>query len=372
MIRFTDPKKTFKINKINISKSINKTLYSGSYVLGKSVKKFEEQFANYIGARFAVGVNSGTDALEIAIKSLGIKRGDEIITVSHSALATVSAIISAGAIPVLVDVDLSYNINSNLLNKSLTKKTRAVIIVHLYGKPGPIYEVRKFCNKNNLKLIEDCAQACGSSIRRKKIGSFGDISAFSFYPTKNLGTFGDGGAVVTSKNRLYINAKKIRQYGWNEKRVSDIPGRNSRLDDIHASILSVKLKNLDHENKSRLLIATKYNKELSKLSKHIKLQPLENNEIHCFHLYVIMLNSKSIRDKLKIFLYKNQIETGIHYPIPIHRQPGYSNLVKIRSGRLKNTEEFSNRILSLPMHPWLKNKEINLIVEKIKIFFDRS
>jgi dTDP-4-amino-4,6-dideoxygalactose transaminase len=370
MIKFSDPRQSYKINKANITRSINKTLLSGSYVLGKSVKNFEKQFANYIGARYAVGVNSGTDALEIAIKSLGIRRGDEIITVSHTALATVSAITSIGAIPVLVDVDHSYNIDPVLLSKSLTKRTRAIIVVHLYGKPAPIHKIRKFCKINNLKLIEDCAQACGSSIRRKKIGCFGDISAFSFYPTKNLGTFGDGGAIITSNSKLYINAQRIRQYGWNEKRISDLPGRNSRLDDIHASILSVKLKNLDAENKARLSIANKYNKKLSKLSRDIKLQPLEINETHSFHLYVILLNSKSIRNKLKEYLYKNGIETGIHYPIPIHMQPGYSNLIKIRSGNLKNTEEFSGQILSLPMHPWLKIKEINFIVDKIKIFFE--
>jgi dTDP-4-amino-4,6-dideoxygalactose transaminase len=372
MIRLTDPRESYYRNKVRIDKSIHNTLLSGSYILGKFLKRFEKKFANYIGTDFAIGVNSGTDALEIAIRSLGISHGDEIITVSHTALATVSAIISAGATPVLVDVNSSYNIDPTLLNKSLSKKTRAIIAVHLYGKPASIYEIKKFCKKNNLKLIEDCSQACGASVKNKKIGSFGDISAFSFYPTKNLSTFGDGGAIVTSSRKLFIASKKIRQYGWNEKRISNTIGRNTRLDDIHASILSEKLKTLDKENKARDFIANLYNKKIFKLKNNIKIPSQLKNEIHSFHLYVILLNSKKIRNKLKNYLFKKKIETGIHYPIPIHKQPGYTNLIKIRSGCLKNTEQFSNKILSLPMHPWLSKKEVNIITTHIENFFQKN
>ena len=239
----SNPFEQFKSKKKAIYASVKKVLNSASYVLGKNVHDFEKNFSNFIGTKYGVGVANGTDAIEIALKSLDIGTGDEVITVSHTALATVSAIILTGAKPVLVDIEEDkFTINIDLIEKNISKKTKALVLVHIYGQSANLEKIIKICKKNKIKLIEDVSQAHGGKWNNKYLGSYGDLSTFSFYPTKNLGAIGDAGFICTNNRKLFDRARQIREYGWNKKRIANISGRNSRLDEIQAAILNLKLK----------------------------------------------------------------------------------------------------------------------------------
>lgn len=339
---------SYQTHKKEIDAAIMRVLESGRYILGEEVRSFEEEFARYIGVNYGIGVGSGTDAITLALKACGIGPGDEVITVSHTAVATVAAVELSGATPVLIDISPdTYTLDPDHLQNVITSKTKAVLPVHLYGHPADMDRIVPFAEEHDLYVIEDCAQSHGALLHRKKMGSLGDIAAFSFYPTKNLGAIGDGGMVVTDDADLAEQVRLLRQYGWKERNMSNIPGLNSRLDEIQAAILRVKLQYLDNDNLRRRAIARIYGQMLP--SKDMTLPIEADSAFHVYHQYVIRI---PMRDSLKTYLAKHGVETMIHYPVPVHLQDAYRGKIKI-SGYLTVTEEICKRIISLPMHPFL-------------------
>ena len=320
---------------------------------------FEKEFATYLKVSSCVGVASGTDALEIALRACGIGSGDGVFTVSHTAVATVSAIERTGATPILVDIDpTTYTLDLNSFQNSLKlhPRPKAVIPVHLYGHPADMESILEIARKNGLYVIEDCAQAHGAILHGRKVGTWGDLSAFSFYPTKNLGAFGDGGAVATNDPNLAEKVRVLREYGWKERYVSSIPGLNSRLDELQADLLRVKLKYLDQENARRKEIAHRYDRALSKTN---FISPkVREGATSVYHQYVIQNKD---RDKLRFFLEQNSVKTSIHFPVPVHRQPAYKDRVKVSPQGLPNTDKVCEEILSLPMYPQLENQEVEYV-----------
>lgn len=350
-----------------IQTAINRVLESGSYILGQEVRTFESEFARFIGCSHCVAVNSGTDALVMALKALGIGEGDEVITVSHTAVATVAAIQLCGAVPVLVDVDReSYCMDPHLLETVLSVNTKAILPVHLYGHPADMPPILELAKKHGLYVIEDCAQAHGTKINGQIVGSFGDISCFSFYPTKNLGALGDGGAVLTNNTSLAEKLLLLRQYGWRERYISEIQGMNTRLDEIQAAILNVKLAFLDDDNQRRQKIADLYTQRLRET--RYKLPVTAVNAVHTWHQYVIQTDN---REALRAFLQQNHVGTGVHYPQAIHQQPAYSGLLR-GANHLPATEELIPRILSLPMYPQLPLVDVERVCDLLLEWQARS
>jgi dTDP-4-amino-4,6-dideoxygalactose transaminase len=361
-IPFFDYKRQLKIIKPKIINSIATTLDSGKLILGGEVEKFEKNFSIFCGVKFGVGVNSGTDAIKIGLRALGIKEGDEIITVANTAVPTVSAIREIGAIPKFIDIKEDYTMNELLIERILTKKTKAIIPVHLYGQPCNMPAISKIAKKNKLLIIEDCAQAHGAMINGKKVGSFGELSCFSFYPTKNLGAYGDGGMIVTSDARLAEKCRMLRMYGMKKGYFAEIEGFNSRLDEMQAAILNIKLKYLDEWNTKRKMIAQSY---LNGINNRKILTPEISSVIdHAFHLFVIRTEK---RDDLIKYLNKSGIGYGIHYPVPLHLQPAYKFL-KVKKRILPLTEKFAKQIVSLPIFPELKKEEIKKIISTVNKF----
>ncbi len=357
------PLESYLRQKNEIDTAIAKVLASGFYILGGEVVAFEQDFAGYLGVNHAVGLANGTDALQVALRAGGIRSGDEVITVSNTAVATVAAIEMVGAQPVLVDIDpMRYTLDPDLLVEAISEKTKAVIAVHLYGHPADIYAIKTICEDHSVLLIEDCAQAHGAMIEGKKVGTIGDYGAFSFYPTKNLGAIGDGGMLVTNNTESADRIRALRQYGWIERNNSSEPGVNSRLDEIQAAILRVKLPYLDLDNEFRRRVAQIYTDTIDYSS---VLTPTQaTNCLHVYHQYVIQAND---RDGLRKHLKEQGIDTQVHYPIPIHLQDAYRGRIQ-QSGNLEVTECLSERILSLPMHPYLTETEIYEICNKINSF----
>jgi dTDP-4-amino-4,6-dideoxygalactose transaminase len=291
----------------------------------------------------------------------GIGHGDEVVTVSHTAVATVAAIELAGARPAFVDIDpLTYNMDPKTLEKGITSKTRAIVPVHLYGHPAPMEEILEIARNYCLCVIEDCAQAHGATYRDKRVGSFGDMACFSFYPTKNLGALGDGGAVVTNDPELAEKARLIREYGWAKRYVSDIPGWNTRLDEIQAAILRVKLKHLDFDNSRRIKLAELYNKGLFKTD--VALPKLQKDSVSVYHLYVIRVKE---RDSLSAYLRSKDIGTAVHYPVPVHLQPAYGR----NAVSLPSAEIVAREVLSLPIYPELTGSQVQFVIDSIKEYF---
>lgn len=347
-----------------IEAAVRRVLDSGSYILGPETAAFEQEFAAYIGVGQGVGLASGTDAIALGLRALGVGAGDEVITVSHTAVATVAAIQMAGAEPVLVDVDGdSLTMDPICLEAAVTPRSRAVVPVHLYGQPADLDSICAIAHHHGLWVLEDCAQAHGALYHDKKVGTFGDLAAFSFYPTKNLGAVGDGGIVVTDRLELAEAVRAIRQYGWKERYISETRGVNSRLDELQAAILRVKLRHLDGANARRRKLASLYN---SLLSGGVVL-PFEAKGCQgVFHLYVIRT---PLRDELKDFLEHEGIGTGVHYPRPVHLQPAFRGL---RYGPMPVTERIASQILSLPMYPQLTDKEAAEVAMAINEFLNKA
>ncbi len=348
--------------KSEILNAIELVIQRGNYILGEECTAFESEFSAYIGIRYALGVSSGTAAIHLSLKALDVKPGDEIITVSHTAVATIAAIKMVGAVPVFVDIDPQrYTIDPLLIEKQITKKTKGIIPVHLYGLPADMDPILKIAKSYGLFVVEDCAQAHGAIYQRKKVGTFGDIGTFSFYPTKNLGAIGDGGMIVTSNPILYEKIKLLRQYGWRERYISEIDGYNSRLDEIQAAILRIKLKQLDKNNNKRRVLARTYNELLT----DIVNTPFEDkNSTHVYHLYVIQHKN---RDALKEYLRSKGIGSMIHYPQAVHQQPIFSNYY-LSAHTLPKTEKIISQILSLPIYPQLSLDAVKIISDQIKEF----
>ncbi len=364
MILMNDFKKEYKFFKKDVDKALVSVMESGWYILGKEVEKFEKEFADYVGVKYCVGVANGMEALQISLMALGIGKGDEVITVSNSAVATALAISATGAKPVFVDIDEYYHIDSSKIEEKITSRTKAILPVHLFGQPIDIENISRIARKYNLFVVEDCAQAHGAIYNNKKVGAFGDMGCFSFYPTKNLGAYGDGGAITTNSKKLYEEIKMLRNYGQKNRYEHQVKGLNSRLDEIQAAVLRVKLKSLDKLNDSRRKIAQKYFDELKNVL-GVEL-PKERKEARgVYHLFVIRVQE---RGKLQKYLLKNGIQTMIHYPIPVHKQECY---IKYNSVLLQKTENFSKCILSLPINPFISEKEVQLIANAIKKFCRR-
>lgn len=362
IIPFFDAKRQFFTIQKKITNAIDRVLTSGKYILGDEGFAFENEFKTYIGTKYAVGVNSGTDALKIALRSLSIGGGDMVITTTNTAVPTVSAIREIGANPVFVDIDQFFAIDPKKIERAITNKTKAIIVVHLYGQPADIFAIKKITKKHKIALIEDCAQAVGATINGKKIGSFGDVSCFSFYPTKNLGAYGDGGIILTNSKHLAEKAKSLRMYGMKKTYYATEEGFNSRLDEIQAAILRIKLPYLEIWNKKREAIANFYNKHIK--NDLIKLPQIRNKADHVFHLYIIRTKE---RDRLKKHLQENGVGYGIHYEYPIHKQPPYKNYAT-KNNELKESEKAAKEILSLPIFPELTGDEIKYIVKVINNF----
>jgi dTDP-4-amino-4,6-dideoxygalactose transaminase len=359
MIPCANPLAQYQSHQDEVLEAIKSVLKGGNYIFGHEVKTFEQSFAAYCGKDYAVGLNSGTDALVLTMRALGIGVGDEVITVSHTALATVSAIIESGATPVLVDIEADYyTMDPACFKEAITPKTKAVIPVHLYGQPAAMDEIMTIARDQGILVIEDCAQATGATYKGNRVGSMGDAGCFSFYPTKNLGAIGDGGMVVTGNENLAQRIRRLAQYGWDENRTTIESGYNSRLDEMQAAILNVKLKTLDSDNTRRKKIAKVYD---SMLSTDQMIKPTERPDtIHVYHLYVIASNK---RDALKINLKERGVLAGIHYPLPVHRNHGYDRKCILPVAGLPVTEHVVGTILSLPMYPEITSIQLEEIVK---------
>lgn len=353
MILCSDPHAQYIAHREEIDSAIRRVLNSGHYILGPETQAFEEEFAEYTGVSYCSGVANGTDALHIALKACGVGDGDEVITVSHTAVATVAAISLAGATPVLADIDpVTYTIDLDSLESRINSKTKAIIPVHLYGHPARMNEIMDLAVRRKLYVIEDCAQAHGATIEGRKVGSFGDLACFSFYPTKNLGALGDGGAVVSNNSRLADQVRLIREYGWKQRFHSETIGWNSRLDEIQAAVLRVKLKRLEDFNQARMEIAHDYS---AALVHELLTLPVSSSECnHVYHLYVVRTES---RDRLLQFLRDREIGAGIHYPLPVHLQKAY----QVDGVVLPVTEQICTEILSLPIYPELASESAKVI-----------
>ena len=365
MIKLADPKAQFLSDKEEILRAVRETLDSGQYILGPHVSSFETKFAEYLGVSHVIGVGSGTEALHIVLRSLGVGAGDEVITTANTAVATVAAIVMAGAKPVFVDIDQrSQNIDPNLIESSITPRTKAIIPVHLYGQVCDMRTVMDIAETHDLCVVEDCAQATGAWHHSRRAGSIGDAGCFSFYPTKNLGALGDGGAIATSNETLAERIRLFREYGWRERFVSCQEGWNSRLDELQAAVLGIKLVHLDQDNCLRQKHAGYYQSELQDLPLQLPLcNPIAS---HVFHLFVIRSQQ---RDELVDFLRNQGIQVGIQYPIPIHLQPYYQSIVGEMS--LPNTERAAAEILSLPIYPEIPDEHIRTVAHEVRRFYGK-
>jgi aminotransferase EvaB len=340
----------------------SEVIASKRFILGEKVTEFENKFAHYLGVKNCFGVASGSDALFIALRSIGIKEKDEVATVANAGFYTCTALNQIGAKPIFIDIDSeSLLMDPEDLKVKISKfNIKAVVVTHLYGQVAPIAKIMSICNKNSIKVIEDCAQAHGAQIDGQKVGTFGDSATFSFYPTKNLGALGDGGAVVTNCKEVADKIVELRQYGWSVKyNVKTKFGINSRLDEIQAAFLIEKLANLERWNKDRIKVASQY--EFSFESKKVKV--LKNTLKGVAHLFVVKVDK---RDNLIKHLSKNQIQSSIHYPIPDHQQQVFEG--KYANCRLPVTEEYAEKILSLPIYPGMSQDKIDQVIKAVNNF----
>lgn len=361
----TDPRASYLAYKDEIDRAIARVLDSGWYILGHEVSSFEEEFAAYIKVGHAVGVANGTDALELALRACGIGYGDTVITVSHTAVATAAAIQRCGAVPLFVDIDpVTYTMDPDhleyVLKTPCVQRPKAVIAVHLYGNAADMLSITALSDKYGFSVIEDCAQAHGAELNGRRLGTWGHVGAFSFYPTKNLGAIGDGGAVVTNDSIIAQNLRLLREYGWKKRYISDVTGTNSRLDELQAAILRVKLKSLNPDNQRRRDIAAYYTTKLQEFP--IQLPYIADNVLHVFHQYVLRSQN---RDQLRDALLKQGVGTLIHYPVPVHKQPAYQKY-NLTDRPLSQTEKAALEILSLPMYPQLSEQKMALVIDAFK------
>ncbi len=368
MIPQCNPKAGYLAHKTEIDAAIARVLNSGWYILGEEVETFEREFAAWLGITHAVGVANGTDAIELALRAAGIREGDKVATVSHTAVATVVAIRHCGALPVFVDVDPDYyTMSPYSLEAALDRvpDIKAVVVVHLYGQMADMPAILESAKRHDLIVIEDCAQAHGAALDGRKAGTRGDFGCFSFYPTKNLGALGDGGAVVTDNAAAAERLSTLRQYGWDEMRSSQLEGVNSRLDELQAAVLRERLKHLDADNAARRRIAAAYRSGLQACS-GIGLPPEREGCEHVYHQFVIRCkNRKTVAEGLA----QSRIGCAVHYPQPVHRQPAYAD-ARFTSVSLKHTEETVTGILSLPMYPELPLPDVDRVVAAIRKHVD--
>ncbi len=361
MIKFLDLQKINEQYRNEIDSKINEVLNSGWYLLGEQNKQFEENFAKYCGARYCIGCANGLDALRLIIKAYGFGVGDEIIVPANTYIASILAITDNGCTPVLVEPDLdTYNINPDLIEAKITDKTKAILVVHLYGQAVQMEKIWTLAKKYNLKIIEDSAQAHGAYYNDKRVGNLGDASGFSFYPGKNLGALGDGGAVTTNDEELAQKIRALANYGSHKKYENIYQGLNSRLDEIQAAVLDVKLKYLDSDNAKRKEIAQYYLQNIKNLL--ISLPQTYSENSHVWHLFVVRVKDRA---RFQSYLNDNGIQTIIHYPIPPHKQECYKELNHLS---FKITEQIHSEIISIPISPVMSYNEIQKVVEVINSY----
>lgn len=366
MIKFLDLQKINLQHQTEIEAQLLEVFRSGWYLMGEKLKSFESNLSSYIGSSHAIGVANGLDALRLILKAyieMGIMAvGDEIIVPSNTYIASILAISDNGLVPVLVEPDInSYNIDVSKIQEKISSKTKAILIVHLYGRIIFSDQLQQIAKENNLKIIEDNAQAIGAEWNGKKSGNLGDAAGFSFYPGKNLGALGDAGAITTNDDQLATTIRALANYGSNQKYVNIYKGLNSRLDEIQAAILDVKLKYIDSENKKRTEIAKRYISEI-KNPKIILPELPENENEHVWHLFVIRTEN---RDELQNYLSEKNIQTLIHYPIPPHQQNAYKEWNDLS---FPISEKIHNEVLSLPISPVLEDEEVQTIIKALNHF----
>ena len=337
-------------------------LRSGWYIMGKELEAFEHEFATYIGSEYCVGLASGLDALWIAFRALKISKGDEVIVQGNTYIASVMGITLNGATPVFVEPDEYFNIDADKIEEKITSKTKAILVVHLYGQASNMSKIRALCDKYDLKLVEDCAQSHGASFDGKTTGTFGDIGCFSFYPSKNLGAFGDGGAIVTDNEEIAEFIRIFRNYGSEKRYHNKIVGANSRLDEIQAGLLRVRLGHLNEMTDEKNKLSLRYLEELS--NDKIVLPKIRKGATHIWHQFVIRC---PYRDELMKYLDEQGIGTIIHYPIPPHLSEAYSYL-GMNKGDLPITEEYADTVLSLPLYNGMKKEEQDYVISRINAF----
>ncbi|RPH76265.1 MAG: DegT/DnrJ/EryC1/StrS family aminotransferase [Nitrospiraceae bacterium] len=366
-IPIADPGAEVRALRSSIQEAIDKVLSGGTYILGEETAAFEREWAAYLGIRHCTGVASGTDAIALALRAVGVKKGDEVVTVSHTAVATVAAIETLGAVPVFVDIDpVTRCLNPDLISGVLSSRTKAILPVHLYGQPAPMETIMAIADSHGLAVVEDCAQAHGAAIAGRKVGTFGHAAAFSFYPTKNLGALGDAGAVVTDEASLAQRVREMREYGWRERYVSHIAGTNSRLDELQAAILRVKLPHLDRRNEQRRTVAARYRQAIQ--SAELTAPAVIPGTTHAMHLFVLECE---IRSAVEESFLRSGVRTGRHYPMPVHRQPAYAG--RIRGGdRLPVTEQLADHILTIPCSPEQGEDQVQRICDFLRAWPNAS
>jgi dTDP-4-amino-4,6-dideoxygalactose transaminase len=358
-----NPRAQYLSHRAEIDQALARVLAGGRYILGDETGAFEAEFAAYLGVAHAVGVGSGTEALHLALRAVGVGPGDEVITVAHTAVATVAAIELCGAIPVLVDIEPDYyTLDPAGLAAALSPRTRAIVPVHLYGLPAALDDILAFARRYSLRVIEDCAQAHGARYQGRRVGAWGDLACFSFYPTKNLGALGDGGLVATDDPALAERVRLLREYGWAERYVSHLAGWNSRLDELQAAVLRVKLRTLDAGNAARAGLAAQYDAGLA--GSRLRLPARRPQTEHVYHLYVVR---GPHRDRLQAHLKAHGVGSLVHYPVPVHQQPAYQGRLP-GGAALPVTEQAAREVLSLPMYPELNPADVETIIAAVRSF----
>lgn len=360
-IPFIDLSPEYSYLRDDIQGAVNRVLESGHFVLSDEVDAFEEEFASYLNVSEVVGLNSGSDALELALDAVGVESGDEVIIPSHTFISTANAIVANGAEPVFVDIDeRTYCMDTDQLEAAVTPDTAAIVPVHLYGQPVEMDTIMDVAVRYDLAVVEDACQAHGARYRGTKVGTIGDIGCFSFYPVKNLGAYGDGGALITDDSVIAERVRTARNVGQSKKYYHEMIGQNSRLDELQAAILREKLPHLEKWNDRRRELAALYREELAETD----LDPpkVRGYVTHAFHLYVVQHEQ---RDALRAYLEDVGVQTLIHYPIPVHRQPPYRDRTDTS---LPVTERVTDKIISLPLHPWMRDVEVIEVAKKISGF----
>jgi len=368
LIPQTDPGASFRKHRTALEKAVRRVINSGWYILGKEVEAFEREFGSFLGIDPVVGVANGTDALALALRGLGLKPGAGVVTVAHTATATVAAIELAGGVPVFTDIDARWMVmNPQKLADTIREYRKgsrvplqAVVVVHLYGQPADMKGIRAVCQKEGLFLVEDCAQSAGASWAGRRTGTWGDAASFSFYPTKNLGALGDGGAVAAADPAVARRIRMMREYGWSKRNMSRFPGTNSRLDEIQAAILRVKLKSLGRENEKRRTVAGMYCRQIR--NPEILLPGQRSAGEHAYHLFAVRSER---RNSLRNFLKAKGIGTNIHYPYPIHRMPGYRGRFWLPASGLPESERAACEVLSLPLYPEMSAMEVGRVAKAV-------
>jgi dTDP-4-amino-4,6-dideoxygalactose transaminase len=355
-----DPSAGMREAYADVLAAVERVIVGGNYILGPEVEAFEREFSEFIGTGHAIGVGNGTDALRLALMAVGVVPGDEVITVSWTAGATVAAIAGMGAVPVLVDVDDQYlTLDPAQLDAAWSERTRAVVPVHLYGQSADLGAIHSWCEARGVALVEDVAQGHAGEYRGSRLGSFGDGASFSFYPTKNLGALGDGGLVIVQDELAADRVRALRQYGWRQRNWSEELGINSRLDEVQAAILRVGLSRLAEDLRRRERIAERYKLNLGQAA--VRLVPEREGCRHAHHLFVLRIAD---REKVRRNLASRGVGSSVHYPVPAHRQPAYEAVSRL-PGALEVTDRLSAEALSLPMYPALTDDDVDRVCEAL-------